>query len=71
MEEATANRTIAATQMNATSSRAHTVVTIVYTSIEKDGKGVGKNKGASVAHPPHRPIPLSPTHLPNQRSRPR
>jgi hypothetical protein len=33
IETATKNRTVAATQMNATSSRAHTVVTITYTQV--------------------------------------
>ena len=38
-EEGTANRTVACTQMNATSSRAHTVVTIQFDQIDKnDGK---------------------------------
>ena len=44
VEEATANRTVAATQMNATSSRAHTVVMITYVVVEKDAKGPGKDK---------------------------
>merc|ERR1711871_1490739 len=44
VEEATANRTVAATQMNATSSRAHTVVMITFTKVEKDAKGPGKHK---------------------------
>jgi len=40
MEEGTSNRTVAATQMNATSSRAHTVVTLEYQQIMvgDDGK---------------------------------
>jgi len=40
MEEGTSNRTVAATQMNATSSRAHTVVTLEYQQIitGEDGK---------------------------------
>mmetsp|Transcript_88562 Transcript_88562/g.235695 ORF Transcript_88562/g.235695 Transcript_88562/m.235695 type:complete len:807 (+) Transcript_88562:469-2889(+) len=43
IETATKNRTVAATQMNATSSRAHTVVTICYTQLEIDAKGPGKH----------------------------
>ena len=35
----TANRTVASTQMNATSSRAHTVVTIQFDQIEKNAAG--------------------------------
>ncbi|GAB1601978.1 hypothetical protein Ahia01_000476400 [Argonauta hians] len=35
MEQGTANRTVASTNMNATSSRAHTVVTIVFDQITK------------------------------------
>ena len=34
-EEGTANRTVASTQMNATSSRAHTVITISFNQITK------------------------------------
>jgi kinesin family protein 1 len=37
MEEGTKNRTIAATQMNATSSRAHTIFTIEFKKITKTG----------------------------------
>jgi hypothetical protein len=43
IETATLNRTVAATNMNATSSRAHTVVTISFTQIEVDAKGPGKH----------------------------
>ena len=43
IETATLNRTVAATQMNATSSRAHTVVTISFSQIEVDAKGPGKH----------------------------
>jgi kinesin family protein 1 len=43
IETATLNRTVAATQMNATSSRAHTVVTISFSQIEIDAKGPGKH----------------------------
>ncbi len=39
MAEGTANRTVAATNMNATSSRAHTVVTILFESISKNDEG--------------------------------
>ena len=37
MAEGTKNRTIAATQMNATSSRAHTIITIEFKYIKKNG----------------------------------
>eukprot|EP00288_Rhodomonas_lens_P002224 CAMPEP_0177731524 /NCGR_PEP_ID=MMETSP0484_2-20121128/22603_1 /TAXON_ID=354590 /ORGANISM="Rhodomonas lens, Strain RHODO" /LENGTH=972 /DNA_ID=CAMNT_0019244655 /DNA_START=136 /DNA_END=3050 /DNA_ORIENTATION=- len=43
IETATKNRTVAATNMNATSSRAHTVVTITYTQLEINAKGPGKH----------------------------
>lgn len=46
-EEGTANRTVASTQMNATSSRAHTVVTIQFDQIEKNSAGQ-ETKKASV-----------------------
>lgn len=39
MEEGTKNRTVAATQMNATSSRAHTIITIEFKQITKSGEG--------------------------------
>jgi len=43
MDLGTKNRTIAATQMNATSSRAHTVITIEFKQkITKDGVKVEK-----------------------------
>lgn len=35
METGTKNRTVAATQMNATSSRAHTIITIEFKQIQK------------------------------------
>lgn len=38
IDTATKNRTVGATQMNATSSRAHTVVTISFSQIEIDAK---------------------------------
>lgn len=44
IEEGTTNRAIATTQMNAVSSRGHTVVTISLTKIEKDAKGPGKHR---------------------------
>jgi kinesin family protein 1 len=44
MEEGTKRRTIASTNMNSTSSRAHTVVAISFTQLEKDGKGPGKDR---------------------------
>jgi hypothetical protein len=42
----TANRTVASTNMNATSSRAHTVVSIQFDQIIKTG--AGQNKKTSV-----------------------
>ncbi|OAF69255.1 hypothetical protein A3Q56_02996 [Intoshia linei] len=42
IEEGTKNRTVASTQMNATSSRAHTVVTIIFDQIIKTGNGETK-----------------------------
>ncbi len=36
MEEGTTNRTIASTNMNATSSRAHTIVTIAFVQKKKN-----------------------------------
>ena len=43
IEEGTANRTVASTQMNATSSRAHTVVTIEFTQKKmQDGAEMAK-----------------------------
>jgi kinesin family member 1 len=44
IEEGITNRAIATTQMNAVSSRGHTVVTISLTKIEKDAKGPGKHR---------------------------
>ena len=44
----TANRTVAATQMNATSSRAHTVVTIVFDQISKNQTGQETKKSSNV-----------------------
>ena len=38
-ESGTNNRTVAATQMNATSSRAHTVLCINFTQIQHDASG--------------------------------
>ena len=46
-QEGTANRTVAQTQMNATSSRAHTVVTIQFDQIEKNEMG-NETKKSSV-----------------------
>lgn len=48
IEEGTANRTVAATQMNATSSRAHTVVTIVFDQISKNQTGQETKKSSNV-----------------------
>jgi kinesin family protein 1 len=42
MEEGTSNRTVASTKMNATSSRAHTVFGLVFTSQKKDGEAVAE-----------------------------
>ena len=47
-EEGTANRTVACTQMNATSSRAHTVVTIQFDQIEKNAAGQETKKESVV-----------------------
>eukprot|EP00118_Oscarella_pearsei_P011068 m.71435 g.71435 ORF g.71435 m.71435 type:complete len:1006 (+) comp35741_c0_seq3:25-3042(+) len=44
MEEGTTNRTVAATNMNATSSRAHTVVTITFAQIARNAAGQGTKK---------------------------
>eukprot|EP00002_Diphylleia_rotans_P029124 TRINITY_DN5913_c0_g1_i5.p1 TRINITY_DN5913_c0_g1~~TRINITY_DN5913_c0_g1_i5.p1 ORF type:complete len:883 (-),score=215.53 TRINITY_DN5913_c0_g1_i5:75-2723(-) len=44
MDIGTHHRTVASTQMNSTSSRAHTVVAITFTQVEKDGKGPGADK---------------------------
>ncbi|XP_068725304.1 kinesin-like protein KIF28 [Montipora capricornis] len=48
IEEGTANRTVAATQMNATSSRAHTVVTIVFDQISKNQTGQETKKSSNI-----------------------
>uniref|UniRef100_H2ZMC6 Kinesin-like protein n=1 Tax=Ciona savignyi TaxID=51511 RepID=H2ZMC6_CIOSA len=48
MEEGTANRTVASTQMNATSSRAHTVVTITFDQITKNEAGQETKKSSSI-----------------------
>ena len=42
----TANRTVASTNMNATSSRAHTVVTIIFDQISKDETGSETKKSS-------------------------
>ena len=47
-QEGTANRTVAATQMNATSSRAHTVVTIQFDQIEKNDAGQETKKSSVI-----------------------
>jgi len=44
----TANRTVASTQMNATSSRAHTVVTITFDQISKNEAGQETKKSSSI-----------------------
>lgn len=45
MELGTKNRTVASTQMNATSSRAHTIITIEFKQIKK----VGENKSERIS----------------------
>ncbi|KAK3716103.1 hypothetical protein QZH41_019651 [Actinostola sp. cb2023] len=47
-DEGTANRTVAATQMNATSSRAHTVVTIMFDQILKNDSGQETKKSSFI-----------------------
>ena len=44
----TANRTVASTQMNATSSRAHTVVTITFDQIIKNAGGQETKKSSVI-----------------------
>ena len=44
----TANRTVAATNMNATSSRAHTVVTITFDQIKKNEAGEETKKSSVI-----------------------
>ena len=44
----TNNRTVAATQMNATSSRAHTVVTIQFDQISKNDLGQETKKSSVI-----------------------
>lgn len=44
----TSNRTVAATQMNATSSRAHTVVTIIFDQISKNESGQETKKSSCI-----------------------
>ncbi|XP_074645604.1 kinesin-like protein KIF28 isoform X2 [Tubulanus polymorphus] len=46
MEQGTANRTVASTNMNATSSRAHTVVTITFDQISKNDNGSETKKSS-------------------------
>ncbi|GFO20644.1 kinesin-like protein, partial [Plakobranchus ocellatus] len=48
MEQGTSNRTVASTNMNATSSRAHTVVTIVFDQIIKDDAGNETKKSSTM-----------------------
>ena len=38
MDMGTKNRTVAATQMNATSSRAHTIITVEFRQVTKKGE---------------------------------
>jgi kinesin family protein 1 len=44
----TANRTVAATNMNATSSRAHTVVTVMFEQISKDQTGKETTRSSEI-----------------------
>ncbi|XP_070576240.1 kinesin-like protein KIF28 isoform X2 [Ptychodera flava] len=46
--EGTANRTVASTNMNATSSRAHTVVTIIFEQISKNEAGQETKKSSTI-----------------------
>ena len=48
MDEGTMNRTVAATQMNATSSRAHTIVGITFVQKAKNSAGEETAKTAVV-----------------------
>lgn len=48
MEEGTTNRTVASTNMNATSSRAHTVVGISFVQKFQNAAGEGTTKSAIV-----------------------
>ena len=48
MEEGTINRTVASTNMNATSSRAHTIVGIHFIQVSKNNAGKEMSKGAVV-----------------------
>lgn len=48
MNEGTANRTVAATNMNATSSRAHTVVTVMFEQIMKDASGKETTRSSEI-----------------------
>jgi hypothetical protein len=48
INEGTSNRTVACTQMNATSSRAHTIVTILFSQKNKDASGQSMTKTASI-----------------------
>lgn len=48
MQMGTANRSIASTQMNATSSRAHTVVTLRFNQVTTNARGPGKHSEKSV-----------------------
>ena len=48
MEAGTANRTVAATRMNATSSRAHTIVGITFVQRAKNAAGETTDKTAVV-----------------------
>eukprot|EP00095_Tigriopus_kingsejongensis_P011917 maker-scaffold507_size152468-snap-gene-0.36 protein:Tk11917 transcript:maker-scaffold507_size152468-snap-gene-0.36-mRNA-1 annotation:"kinesin-like protein kif28p-like" len=48
MDEGTVNRTVASTNMNATSSRAHTIVGIHFVQISKNAGGKEMSKGAVI-----------------------
>ena len=48
MDEGTVNRTVASTNMNATSSRAHTIVGIHFIQKTKNSSGKEMAKGATI-----------------------
>ena len=48
MDEGTVNRTVASTNMNATSSRAHTIVGITFIQKSKNAAGKEMAKGAVI-----------------------
>ena len=48
MSEGTKNRTIASTNMNATSSRAHTIVAVTFIQKSKNKSGQGMTKTSAI-----------------------